>query len=86
MMERAGPGLAVARVGERGERPDEHGGRRCEREGDRVRQTRRRTVLEMRLHASSAQALLSGPMPAPEGIVRCEELIAGAEGNRRGRP
>jgi class 3 adenylate cyclase/tetratricopeptide (TPR) repeat protein len=42
-------------------------------------------VLEMRLHASSAQALLSGPMPAPEGIVRCEELIRIGEGDRRGQ-
>jgi tetratricopeptide (TPR) repeat protein len=39
----------------------------------------------MRLHASSAQALLSGPMPAPEGIVRCEELIRIGEGDRRGQ-
>jgi class 3 adenylate cyclase/tetratricopeptide (TPR) repeat protein len=42
-------------------------------------------VLEMRLYASSAQAVLSGPTPAPEGIARCEDLIRMGEGDRRGQ-
>ena len=42
-------------------------------------------VLEMRLYSSSSQVALSGPLPAPEGIVRCEELIRMGEGDRRGQ-
>ena len=42
-------------------------------------------VLEMRLYASSSQVALSGPMPASEGIARCEELIRMGEGDRRGQ-
>jgi class 3 adenylate cyclase/tetratricopeptide (TPR) repeat protein len=40
-------------------------------------------VLERRLYASSAQAVLSGPMPALSGIARCEALIQLGEGDRR---
>jgi class 3 adenylate cyclase/predicted ATPase len=47
----------------------------AKRAGDRV--------LEMRLYASSAQAVLSGPMPVPNGIARCEALIQIGEGDRR---
>ena len=49
----------------------------AKRAGDRV--------LEMRLLASSAQAVLSGPMPAAEGVARCEDLIRMGEGDRRGQ-
>ena len=40
-------------------------------------------VLEKRLYSSAAQVALSGPSPAPDGIVRCEELLRMAEGDRR---
>ena len=49
----------------------------AKRAGDRV--------LEMRLLASSAQAVLSGPIPAAEGVARCEDLIRMGEGDRRGQ-
>ena len=47
----------------------------AKRAGDRV--------LEMRLYASSAQAVLSGPMRVAEGIARCEALVEIGEGDRR---
>jgi tetratricopeptide (TPR) repeat protein len=40
-------------------------------------------VLEKRLYSSASQVALSGPMPALEGIARCEELIRMSEGDRR---
>jgi DNA-binding SARP family transcriptional activator len=40
-------------------------------------------VLEKRLYSSAAQVALSGPSPARDGIVRCEELLRMAEGDRR---
>ena len=49
----------------------------AKRAGDRV--------LEMRLLASSSQAVLSGPTPATEGVARCEDLIRMGEGDRRGQ-
>jgi tetratricopeptide (TPR) repeat protein len=49
----------------------------AKRAGDRV--------LEMRLLASSSQAVLSGPTLAAEGVARCEDLIRMGEGDRRGQ-
>ncbi len=40
-------------------------------------------VLEMRLNASAAMAAPYGPMPVPDGIARCEELLLIAEHDRR---
>ncbi len=40
-------------------------------------------VLEMRLHASSAQGAFYGPMPAAEAIAVCEELLEKAAEDRR---
>ncbi len=40
-------------------------------------------VLEKRLYSSASQVALSGPMPAQDGIARCEELIRMGEGDRR---
>ena len=40
-------------------------------------------VIEMRLLASSAMAAFYGPMPVPEAIARCDEVLRVAEGDRR---
>jgi class 3 adenylate cyclase/tetratricopeptide (TPR) repeat protein len=42
-------------------------------------------VLEKRLYSSASQVALSGPLPASDGIIRCEQLIMMAEGDRRGQ-
>jgi class 3 adenylate cyclase/tetratricopeptide (TPR) repeat protein len=42
-------------------------------------------VLEKRLYSSASQVALSGPSPASVGIIRCEQLIMMAEGDRRGQ-
>jgi tetratricopeptide (TPR) repeat protein len=42
-------------------------------------------VLEMRLYSSTSQVVLSGPLPALDGITACEDLIRMAEGDRRGQ-
>jgi class 3 adenylate cyclase/tetratricopeptide (TPR) repeat protein len=39
--------------------------------------------LEMRSHAPYAIAALSGPMPVPAAIARCEELLRETDGDRR---
>jgi len=47
----------------------------AKRAGDRV--------IEMRLHSSSAMVAFYGPMPVPEAIATCEQLLLIAEGDRR---
>jgi tetratricopeptide (TPR) repeat protein/CheY-like chemotaxis protein len=42
-------------------------------------------VLEMRLYSSTSQVVLSGPLPAVDGITACEDLIRMGEGDRRGQ-